>query len=151
MAIVDTILSTPVDIAALQADDKTREALCDGAFTNLLYYAKVHWSYIASGSTGGDDLLAGTAVASPCGGIATALRRVFVNGLHIPDADVEYIRVTGYLWTGPNYLCYDPKVRGNLRDSTPPATTATDVSSTSTTISNATGSITIPASPLPTT
>ena len=53
MAIVDTILSTPVDIAALQADDKTREALCDGAFTNLLYYAKVHWSYIASGSTGG--------------------------------------------------------------------------------------------------
>jgi hypothetical protein len=115
MAIVDTILSTPVDIAALQVGNKTREALCDGAFTNLLYYAKVHWSYTASGSTGGDDLLAGTAVASPCGGIATALRRVFVNGLHIPDADVEYIRVTGYLWTGPNYLCYDPKVRGNLR------------------------------------
>jgi hypothetical protein len=27
MAIVDTILSTPVDIAALQADNKTREGL----------------------------------------------------------------------------------------------------------------------------
>ena len=50
MAIQDTILSTPVDIAALQAANKTREALCDGAFTNLLYYAKVHWSYTASGA-----------------------------------------------------------------------------------------------------
>ena len=85
MAIMDTILSTPVDIAALRADNKPSEALTDGAFTNLLHYAKVHWSYTASGSTGGDDLLAGTAFASPCGGIATALRRVFVNGLNIAD------------------------------------------------------------------
>ena len=115
MSILDTILKTPVDIAALKKQNASRERLLDGAFCNLLYYAKHHWSYTASGSTGGDALLAGSAMSAPCGGIATALRRVFTQGLNIPDKEVEYIRVTGYVWTGPEYLCFDPKVTGNLR------------------------------------
>lgn len=115
MAILDTILSTPVDIAALRKDGAPRERLVDGAFTNLLHYAKSHWSYTASGSTGGEALLAGTATSAPCGGIATALKRVFIDGLGVSELDIEYIRVTGYLWTGPEYSCFDPKVLGNLR------------------------------------
>ena len=115
MAILDTILSTPVDIAALRTDGAPRERLVDGAFTNLLHYAKSHWSYTASGSTGGEALLAGTATSAPCGGIATALKRVFIDGLGVSELDIEYIRVTGYLWTGPEYSCFDPKVLGNLR------------------------------------
>ena len=115
MAILDTILKSPVDIAALKKENASRERLLDGAFCNLLYYAKVNWNYTASGSTGGDALLAGTAFSAPCGGIATALRRVFAQGLNIPDKDIEYIRITGYVWTGPEYLCFDKKVTGNLR------------------------------------
>jgi hypothetical protein len=115
MAILDTILSTPVNIAKLRLDKKPLESLLSGAFTNLLYYAKSHWSYTASGSTGGDALLAGTATSAPCGGIATALKRVFIDGLGIPETDIEYIRVTGYVWTDPQYTCFDPKVHGNLR------------------------------------
>ena len=115
MAIQDIILNTPVDIAALRADHAPVERLLDGTFANLLYYAKTHWSYTASGSTGGEALLAGTHNSAPCGGIATALKRVFIDGLGIADTDVEYIRVTGYVWTGPNYLCFDPKVQGNIR------------------------------------
>jgi hypothetical protein len=37
MAILDTILSTPVDIAALRKDGAARERLLDGAFSNLLW------------------------------------------------------------------------------------------------------------------
>lgn len=115
MPILDTILSTPVNIAKLRADNKSLDLQLSGAFTNLLYYAKSHWSYTASGNTGGDALLAGTATSAPCGGIATALKRVFIDGLKIPEANIEYIRVTGYVWTGPEYFCFDPKVKGNLR------------------------------------
>ncbi len=115
MNILDTLLRTPVDVNALISKGAVRERLLDGAFCNLLHYAKSHWSYTASGSTGGDALLAGTAVAAPCGGIATALKRVFTQGLGVPEGDIEYIRVTGYVWTGPEYLCFDPKVTGNLR------------------------------------
>ena len=115
MAILDTILSTPVDIAKLRDKGTERERLLDGAFTNLLHYAKHNWSYTASGSTGGQALLNGEANAAPCGGIATALKLVFINGLGIPEADIEYVRVTGYLWTGREYSCFDPKVAGNLR------------------------------------
>ena len=110
------ILSTPVNIQALQDKNASREMLLDGVFTNLLHYAKHNWNYAASGKTGGQDLLNGTANTAPCGGIATALKLVYINGLGIPETDIEYIRVTGYLWTGPNYLCFDPKVKGNLRN-----------------------------------
>ena len=115
MAILDTILSTPVDTAALRAEHAPLERLLDGAFTNLLFYAKSNWSYTASGNTGGEALLAGTATSAPCGGIATALKRVFIDGLGVDDTDIEYIRVVGYVWTGPEYTCFDPKVYGNLR------------------------------------
>jgi hypothetical protein len=116
MAIQDTILSTPVDIDALRKANAPLERLLDGAFANLLFYAKTNWSYTASSSGGsGETLLAGTATAAPCGGIANALRLVFMNGLNVPKKDVDYITVSGYLWTGPTYLCFDPKVRGNLR------------------------------------
>jgi len=116
MAIIDTILSTPVNIDALKAKNSTQEMLMNGAFTNMLYYAKSHWSYAASGQTGGQDLLNGTANTVPCGGIATALKLIFVNGLGIPEKDVVNVTVSGYLWTGPTYTCFDPKVRGNLRN-----------------------------------
>lgn len=115
MAILDDILKGPVDIAGLVKLNKTRETLLDGAFANLLSYAKKNWSYTASAQVGGEALLAGTANAAPCGGIATALKLVFVNGLQVPVKEIEYIRVTGYVWTGPTYLCFDPKVTGNLR------------------------------------
>lgn len=114
MPIIDTILSTPVNIATLGAGAPIERKL-DAAFSNLLYYAKSNWSYTASSQTGGDALLAGTASSAPCGGIATALKKVFMDGLGVAEKDIEYIRVTGYLWTGPQYLCFDPKVRGNLR------------------------------------
>lgn len=114
MAIIDTLLSTPVDVRALERENKTLDLRLNGAFTNLLHYAKLHWSYTASGSLGGQALLDGSGVAAPCGGIATALKLVFVT-LGVPEKDVEYIRVTGYLWTGAQYLCFDPKVHGNVR------------------------------------
>lgn len=115
MAIMDTILSTPVDIAALRTTGAPLERLLDGTFTNFLYYAKSNWSYVASATAGGEALLAGTAQAAPCGGIATALMRIYIDGLGIDAADVEYKTVPGYLWTGPEYSCFDPKVYGNLR------------------------------------
>lgn len=113
MAIMDTILAGPADTGAAGASLERR---LDAAFSNLLHYAKTNWNYTASGSTGGADLLAGTAHQAPCGGIATALKLVFINGLGVPDTDIEYIRLTGYLWTAANFLCFDPKVTGNLRD-----------------------------------
>jgi len=115
MATQDDILKGPVDIAALSKDNAPRERLLDGTFSNLLAYAKKNWSYVASSSAGGEALLDGTANAAPCGGIATALKLVFLNGLNVPVKDIEYIRITGYVWTGPTYLCFDPKVKGNLR------------------------------------
>lgn len=116
MAIIDTLLSTPVDVNKLQAENAPRVRLLDGAFANLMAYAKKHWNYAASGKTGGQNLLDGTANTAPCGGIATALKLVYIDGLGIPKEEIEYIRVTGYLWTGPTYLCFDPKVKGNLRN-----------------------------------
>ncbi len=107
-------MSTPTDIASM-APTATLESKLDSVFNNLLYYAKRNWSYTASGNTGGEMLLAGTANAAPCGGIATALKRVFIDGLNVPENDIEYIRVTGYVWTGPAYSCFDPKVLGNVR------------------------------------
>jgi hypothetical protein len=115
MPIIDTILSTPIDIATLDAT-ATLESKLDSAFSNLLSYAKRNWSYTASGSTGGDMLLAGTANSAPCGGIATALKKVFIDGLHVPEGDIEYIRITGYVWTSRAYSCFDPKVQGNVRN-----------------------------------
>jgi hypothetical protein len=116
MAIIDTILSTPVDVRGIANSDKGAEltSRLNGAFSNLLSYAKTHWSYTASGSLGGQALLDGTGTAAPCGGIATALKLVFLE-LGVPPDAIEYIRVTGYLWTGPEYLCFDPKVYGNVR------------------------------------
>jgi hypothetical protein len=115
MAVTDTILSTPVDVNALRDSGAPRERLLDGAFSNLVSYASKNWSYTASGKEGGEALLAGTATKAPCGGIATALKLVFINSLGVPAKEIDYIRVTGYLWTGPTYLCFDPKVKGNLR------------------------------------
>jgi hypothetical protein len=116
VAILDTILAGPVDIAGLRKESAALERILDGTFANFLSYAKTHWSYTASGSTGGDALLAGTGMSAPCGGIATALKLVFINGLNVSATDIEYIRVASYVWTGPQYLCFDPKVHGNLRN-----------------------------------
>lgn len=112
---MDNLLSTPVDIGALKKNKKSVEMLADGVFTNLLYYAKRHWTYTASGNTGGEQLLAGTATSAPCGGIATALKLALTKGLGLSESSVEYIRVTGYVWTDRSYLCWDKNVIGNLR------------------------------------
>ena len=105
----------PADVNTLRNSGAPRERQLDSAFSNLVNYARKNLSYSASGKEGGEALLAGTATSVPCGGIATALKLVFINGLGVPDKEVEYIRITGYLWTGPTYLCFDPKVKGNLR------------------------------------
>lgn len=115
MAIIDTIMSTPVDVNALSADGAPVERQLDGAFSNLVNYSRKNWSYTASSRSGGDALMNGSANAAPCGGIATALKKVFIDGLGVSENDIEYIRVTGYVWTGPTYACFDPKVKGNLR------------------------------------
>jgi hypothetical protein len=115
MPILDTILAGPADTTTLAGKATTLENRLDAAFANFLYYAKRHWSYVASSTSGGDALLAGTANSAPCGGVATALKKVFIDGIGVADNDVEYITIAGYLWTGPGYSCFDPKVMGNLR------------------------------------
>ena len=114
MAIMDTILSTPVDLKAAENANGPLANRLNGAFTNLQSYARAHWSYTASSNLGGEALLGGTGTATPCGGIATALKLVFME-LGVPAKEIEYVRVTGYLWTASNYTCFDPKVLGNLR------------------------------------
>ncbi len=110
-----SILSTPVNIAALKSKGAPPQQLADSVFTNFLYYAKRNWSYIASARAGGEDLLAGRATAVPCGGLAKALKMLYEEDLKIPKTDVEYITIPGYVWTKPEYLCFDPKVQGNVR------------------------------------
>src|SRR5579863_10230436 len=85
MAIIDTILTTPVNVAGLRKEGKTLELQLDGAFSNLVNYASKNWQYTASGSTGGQALLDGSAKAAPGGGIATALKLVFINGLGVAE------------------------------------------------------------------
>lgn len=115
VAIKATLLSRPVDLSALISDGRPIEGQLDAAFANLMSYARANWNYTASSRNGGADLLAGTATSAPCGGIATALKIFFIEELGLDDDDVEYVRVTGYLWTGPNYLCFDKNVVGNIR------------------------------------
>lgn len=118
MAILDTILSTPVDIAALRAEGASQERILDGAFTNLLHYAKSHWSYVASqaGQKLGERLLDGTLTTATCGNIADALRLVFIKGLGIKETDAHSKDTgSGTVWTSPAYTCFDPKVHGNVR------------------------------------
>lgn len=94
MAIFDTILSTPVDIAGPKTAKTPQDRFVDGAFTNLIDHAKNHGSYAASGSAGGEALLAGHATAAPCGGIGTALRIVLLDGIGVLAGDIEYISTT---------------------------------------------------------
>lgn len=115
MAIVDEILKGPVNVAELQKANASLESQLNGAFTNFLAYARKNWTYTASGNTGGEHLLNGSATSAPCGGIATALKLLFKQHLNVPEDRIQYIRVTGYVWTGPTYLCFDPQVKGNLR------------------------------------
>lgn len=112
MPIDDLIFSSPVDIPQLMVKDKKTEAACvDSLFINFMYYAKEHWSYIASARAGGQDLLNGTATQVPCGGIATALKLLIEQKL---NQHVDYITISGYLWTKPSFLCFDSKVKGNV-------------------------------------
>ncbi|MGH7627457.1 MAG: hypothetical protein ACREOJ_19325 [Gemmatimonadaceae bacterium] len=112
----EEILAGPNPIATLKTDGATNQQLADNLFINFLSYAKRNWHYIASAQAGGDALLAGTATTVPCGGIATALKALFEQDLGIPKTDVEYITISGYVWTKPQYLCFDPQVIGNVRD-----------------------------------
>ena len=113
MSVLNTILTTPVNVRGLVESGAPRERLLDGAFLNLVRYAELNWHYAANSSKGGKDLLDGSANTVPCGGIATALKLVFLD-LGVPKDDIGYIRLTGYLWTGPAYLCFDRDVKGNV-------------------------------------
>lgn len=112
----DDILAGPNPMAQLKKDGATNQQLADNLFINFLQYARKHWQYIASSRSGGDDLLAGKATAVPCGGIATALKMMLEDDLKIPKTDVEYITISGYVWTKPTYISFDPSVTGNVRD-----------------------------------
>jgi hypothetical protein len=112
MNIKDEIFSSPVNIPQLLNRNVKPAAACvDDLFINFMYYAKKNWSYIASASAGGEALLNGTATQVPCGGIATALKYIIEEKL---NQQVDYIRKASYVWTSPRFLCFDPKVRGNV-------------------------------------
>lgn len=119
MAIKDDIFSSPVDIPKLLAKNTQKSACVDSLFTNFMAYAKVHWSYIASAQAGGTALLDGTATQVPCGGIATALKILIEEKL---EQTVTYITKSGYVWTKPDFLSFDPKVKGNVSRAETPAT-----------------------------
>ncbi len=111
----EQILAGPTPIAQLKKDGATNQQLADHLFINYLAYAKKHWQYIASSQAGGDDLLSGKATSAPCGGLAKGLKSMLENDVGIPTTDIEYITISGYVWTKPNYLCFDPLVVGNVR------------------------------------
>jgi hypothetical protein len=116
MSAREDILAGPNPIAQLMKDKTPNQQLADNLFINFIQYAKKHWQYIASSQSGGDDLLSGKATAVPCGGIAKALRSMLEDDLKIPKTDVEYITISGYVWTKPQYISFDPSVTGNVRD-----------------------------------
>src|SRR4051812_10948199 len=110
MPIKDDIFKGPVEILKLRKKGKSDADLVDSLWINFLHYAQNNWSYIASSSAGGVDLLAGTSDSAPCGGIATALKIMIEEYLH---QNVEYITISGYVWTKPGFLSFDRKVSGN--------------------------------------
>ena len=114
MPINDTVFSSPINIPALLAEgpkQKTPADCVDSLFINFMFYAKAHWSYIASARAGGEALLAGTETQVPCGGIATALKILIEDKLH---QHVDYITIPGYVWTKSSFPCFDTKVKGNV-------------------------------------
>ena len=121
MPINDTVFSSPINIPALLQKgpkQKTPAECVDSLFINFMFYAKAHWSYIASARAGGEALLAGTETQVPCGGIATALKILIEEKLHL---HVDYITLPGYIWTKASFLCFDSKVKGNVTKIESPA------------------------------
>ncbi|HWB65136.1 MAG TPA: hypothetical protein VG603_16580 [Chitinophagales bacterium] len=111
MSAREDIWKGPVNMDELLKKGKQPRELVDSLFTNFMYYAKRNWKYIASASAGGEALLNGTATQVPCGGIATALKMLIEEKLH---QTVQYITISGYVWTKPNFLCFDQEVKGNV-------------------------------------
>ena len=124
MTIKDQIFKSPIDIPGLLTGKEMKEgpkspaACVDSLFINFMYYAKQHWSYIASSQAGGEALLNGTAVQVPCGGIANALKMLIEEKL---QQQVSYITISGYVWTKPSYLSFDLKVKGNVSKAESPS------------------------------
>jgi hypothetical protein len=121
MPIADIVFSSPIDIPALLAEGAKQKApadCVDSLFINFMFYAKAHWSYIASARAGGEALLAGTETQVPCGGIANALKILIEEKLHL---HVDYITIPGYVWTEASFLCFDSKVKGNVTKIESPA------------------------------
>jgi hypothetical protein len=116
MSVREDILKGPESIAHLQEKGRSLTQLADGLFTNFMYYAKKNWQYQASSKKGGEDLLNGYTGPVPCGGIANALR-VMLEELGVPKGalGVEYVTISGYVWTKPKYCCFDRAVVGNVR------------------------------------
>ena len=110
MPIKDTIFSSPVNIPTLLTKQGAAECV-DSLFINFMHYAKKNWSYIASSKAGGEALLDGTATQVPCGGIATALKILIEEKLHLL---VDYITSPGYVWTKSSFPSFDFKVHGNV-------------------------------------
>jgi hypothetical protein len=111
MSIKDTIFKGPVDIPTLRKEGKSDAELVDSLWINFMHYARHNWHYIASSKSGGKDLLSGDSTSAPCGGIATALKMMIEEYLH---QTVDYITISGYVWTKPEFHSFDSLVKGNV-------------------------------------
>lgn len=114
---IQAILTRPFDVLQLLVGGASEQLLADRVFRNFLSYATVHWRYSATSNFSGEDLLAGRTNQIPCGGLANALKIVLQGVLKDP-ASVRFQTLSGYLLTKSRYTCFDPLVRGNVRDRT---------------------------------
>ncbi|MBI5388183.1 MAG: hypothetical protein HZA90_26255 [Verrucomicrobia bacterium] len=113
--VVQAILSRPTDILQLKLAGTSLHVIVDRVFNNFVTYARAHWQYSATSGFGGDDLLAGRTNSVPCGGIAGALQTILKALLGRTEA-VPRAQFNGYFLAKKEYACYDPLVRGNVRD-----------------------------------
>jgi hypothetical protein len=112
---IQVILSRPYDILHLAAEGASEQLLVDRVFRNFVAYARARWRYSATSGFSGEDLLAGRTSQIPCGGIANALKIVLQGVLKDPSL-VRFHTLSGYLVTKVRYSCFDPLVRGNVRN-----------------------------------
>jgi hypothetical protein len=111
------LITTPNDINRELLFDSSADVIGDKMWENFMTWARSEVKYVASAQFGGEDLLAGSTKAVPCGGISTALRIFFTSvlGKRVPAKGKT---IPGYLITKPEFHCFDRTVTGNVRDAT---------------------------------
>lgn len=115
---IQKILTSPLDIYKQRSNEIGGKDMANMIFANYMSYAKANWSYVASATAGGEDVLSGNASSLPCGGIAFALRIIYQSFF---DAGLtKLITIAGYLITKPTFHCFDNKVTGNVKSPGPP-------------------------------